>query len=96
MKKVININSGWDFTKENCTEKVNLPHTWNAVDGQSDKNYYRGKCSYKKTIQRYDGGVVLEINGANTRSEVFVNGAPILFCIRRSRISPFTAGFTVT
>ena len=75
MKKVININSGWDFTKENCTEKVNLPHTWNAVDGQSDKNYYRGKCSYKKTIQRYDGGVVLEINGANTRSEVFVNGA---------------------
>lgn len=75
MRKVININSGWDFTKENQTEKVNLPHTWNAVDGQSDKNYYRGKCSYKKMIQRYDGTVVLEINGANTRSEVFVNGA---------------------
>lgn len=74
MRKVININSGWNFTKEDKTEKVNLPHTWNAVDGQSDKNYYRGKCSYRKTIQRYDGNVVLEINGANTRSEVFVNG----------------------
>ena len=74
MRKVININSGWDFTKENRTETVNLPHTWNAVDGQSDKNYYRGKCSYRKTIQRYDGNVVLEINGANTRSCVFVNG----------------------
>lgn len=75
MRKIININSGWNFEKENCTEKVNLPHTWNAIDGQSDKNYYRGKCSYRKTIQRYDGGVILEINGANTRSEVFVNGA---------------------
>lgn len=74
MRKIININSGWDFTKENCTEKVNLPHTWNAVDGQSEKNYYRGKCSYRKMIQRYDGRVVLEINGANTRSQVFVNG----------------------
>lgn len=74
MRKVININSGWNFTKEDKTEKVNLPHTWNAVDGQSDKNYYRGKCSYRKTIQRYDGNVILEINGANTRSEVFVNG----------------------
>lgn len=74
MRKIININSGWDFTKENCTEQVNLPHTWNAVDGQSEKNYYRGKCSYRKTVQRYDGDVVLELNGANTRSEVFVNG----------------------
>lgn len=74
MRKVININSGWDFTKENITEQVNLPHTWNAADGQSDKNYYRGKCSYRKTVQRYDGQVILEINGANTRSEVFVNG----------------------
>lgn len=74
MRKVININSGWEFTKEDKTEKVNLPHTWNAVDGQSDKNYYRGKCSYTKTIQRYDGNVVLEVNGANTRSKVFVNG----------------------
>ena len=74
MRKIININSGWDFTKENRTDTVNLPHTWNAVDGQSDKNYYRGKCSYRKTIQRYDGNVVLEINGANTRSCVFVNG----------------------
>ena len=73
MRKIININSGWDFTKENRTETVNLPHTWNAVDGQSDKNYYRGKCSYRKTIQRYDGNVVLEVNGANTRSCVFVN-----------------------
>lgn len=74
MRKIININSGWIFTKEGKPEKVNLPHTWNAVDGQSDRNYYRGKCSYQKTIQRYDGVTVLEINGANTRAEVFVNG----------------------
>lgn len=74
MRKVICINDAWDFTKESVTEKVDLPHTWNAVDGQSEKNYYRGKCSYKKKIGRFDGGVILEINGANTRCEVFVNG----------------------
>lgn len=73
MRKIICINEGWSFTKQGRTQKVNLPHTWNAIDGQSDKNYYRGKCSYQKEIKRYDGEVILEINGANTRCEVFVN-----------------------
>lgn len=77
MRKVICINEGWDFTKEGVTEKVNLPHTWNAVDGQTDKSYYRGKCSYKKTVGKFDGQVILEVNGANTRAEIFVNGISV-------------------
>lgn len=77
MRKVICINEGWEFTKQNTVTKVNLPHTWNGIDGQSDKNYYRGKCSYKRMIPRYDGEVLLEINGANTRCEVYINDIPV-------------------
>ena len=43
MRKVLNINSGWKFIQKNVSEtevltqkakKVNLPHTWNNLDGQ--------------------------------------------------------------
>ena len=34
MRKINNINEGWDFTKDGVTQKINLPHTWNNVDGQ--------------------------------------------------------------
>ena len=77
MRKIININNGWDFTKDGATETVDLPHTWNGIDGQggSDSSeYWRGKCAYKKMIPAYDGRVFIEINGANTVCEVFVNG----------------------
>lgn len=94
MRKKICINDSWSFTKQGVTETVNLPHTWNAVDGQSDKNYYRGKCSYKKTVGQYDGEVILEINGANTRCEVFINGVSVGehtngYSIFRFDITPF-------
>lgn len=51
MRKVININEGWAFTKGGVTETVNLPHTWNGIDGQGggdSSEYWRGKCAYKK------------------------------------------------
>ncbi len=94
MRKVICINDGWDFTKENITEKVNLPHTWNAVDGQSDKSYYRGKCAYKKTLEKPNGKAFLEINGANIKAEVFVNGISVCehnngYSMFRTDITPF-------
>ena len=77
MRKIININNGWNFTKDGVTETVDLPHTWNGVDGQGGTDtseYWRGKCAYKKIIPAYDGRVFIEINGANTVCEVFVNG----------------------
>ena len=61
----------WDF--------VNLPHSWNAIDGQDgDNDFYRGTCYYAKqfmktslpTADRY----YLEINGANSSADVYVNG----------------------
>lgn len=76
MRKVININEGWEFTREGLTENVNLPHTWNGVDGQGGaESYYRGRCVYKRTLPECEGRSFIEVTGANTVCEVFVNGA---------------------
>ena len=74
MRKVTGINKGWTFTLGSNTQTVDLPHTWNGVDGQSVRDYYRGKGVYEKTLPKYDGRVYIEINGANTRAEVYING----------------------
>ncbi len=86
MRKIININQGWQFLKD-CKdvsvleglEKVNLPHSWNAVDGQDGGNdYFRGSCLYKKTIAKADlpkaDEYYLEIKGANSSADAYVNG----------------------
>lgn len=75
MRQLININENWEFIKENESEIVNLPHTWNGLDGQDGTNgYYRGRCLYRKTIGQFSGKTYIEVNGANTYCEVFVNG----------------------
>ena len=78
MRKITNINEGWSFTKDGITEKINLPHTWNNLDGQGGaESYDRCRCVYEKSIPHFDGRVYLEINGANTVAEVFINGVYI-------------------
>lgn len=88
MRNIININRKWAFTKratEVPTELpldwdwVNLPHSWNAIDGQDGENdYYRGTCFYVKKLEKADFPVAdryyLEIKGANSSADVFVNG----------------------
>ncbi|MGL1891257.1 MAG: glycoside hydrolase family 2 protein [Spirochaetaceae bacterium] len=81
MKK-ININSSWDFAQpEKKNEVVNLPHTWNALDGQSGgNNYFRGQCSYQRTLNiEFNQGerVFIELEGANSICKVLVNGNEI-------------------
>ena len=60
MRTILNINHKWAFSKE-ATEVpagipskwnfVNLPHSWNAIDGQDGGNdYYRGTAFYKRII----------------------------------------------
>ena len=62
MRKIININRKWAFSKQ-ATEVpaeinskwdfVNLPHTWNAIDGQDGGNdYYRGTAYYARELDR--------------------------------------------
>ena len=78
MRKITNINQGWDFTKDGITQKISLPHTWNGLDGQgAEETYYRGRCVYERVIPSFEGRVYLEINGANTVCEVFINGVYI-------------------
>ena len=88
MRTVYNLNYKWAFTKQ-ATEIpaelpmqwnwVNLPHSWNAIDGQDGGNdYYRGTCYYARDFKKYDLPVAdkyfLEINGANSSADVYMNG----------------------
>ena len=86
MREILNINVGWDFFKDTAdiatnkqAEHVNLPHSWNAVDGQDGGNdYFRGSCLYKKIIKKSDlpqaDEYYLEIQGANSSADAYVNG----------------------
>ncbi len=79
MKKIELLHDNWTFEKEGQKEIVNLPHTWNALDGQGagDSGYYMGKCTYTKIIGKYSGNVYLEIDGANNRAKVSINGREV-------------------
>ena len=58
MRNIISLNEGWQFSKD-CSATahgdgatiVNIPHTWNATDGQDGGNdYFRGSCLYTKKL----------------------------------------------
>ena len=88
MREIINLNSNWSFSKEagaipaaidTAWEVVNLPHSWNAIDGQDGGNdYYRGTAYYAKTLSKSELPVAdryyLEIRGANSSADVYING----------------------
>ena len=88
MRKIVNFNAKWAFTKmatevptEICNkwDFVNLPHSWNAIDGQDGGNdYYRGTAYYAKMLDKMDlpeaDRYYLEINGANSSADVYLNG----------------------
>lgn len=59
---------------------VNVPHTWNNLDGQDGgNNYYRGIGWYRRhyTVPSALAGqeLFLQFDGANTITDVYVNGA---------------------
>ena len=79
MRNTILWNDNWTFVKENKEEHISLPHTWNAIDGQTGPDqYYRGTCLYKKTFNRpvMEKGhrCYVEFRGVNSSAEVSVNG----------------------
>ena len=87
MRTVLNLNPGWVYAKDTTAiptelpqewESVNLPHSWNAVDGQDGgADYFRGTCVYAK---QYEGELpqadryYLEIRGANSSADVYLDG----------------------
>ncbi len=88
MRNIVSFNAKWAFTKQASEIPsalpmdwywVNLPHTWNAIDGQDGGNdYYRGTCYYAKALDKLDlpeaDKYYLEINGANSSADVYLNG----------------------
>lgn len=88
MRKVCDFNYKWAFTKEGgevpktigkTWNLVNLPHTWNNIDGQDGGNdYYRGTCYYAKEFSKLDlpeaSKYYIEFQGANASADVYING----------------------
>ncbi|MBQ3030041.1 MAG: glycoside hydrolase family 2 protein [Agathobacter sp.] len=88
MRQLVNINEGWSFLKDTKEipatlpadwEVVNVPHTWNNIDGMDGgSDYFRGTCNYAKIIKKADlpeaDCYYLEINGAASSADVYVNG----------------------
>ena len=88
MRKIISLNRKWAFSKmaecvptgvDNKWDIVNLPHSWNAIDGQDgDNDYYRGTAYYAKTLNKMSlpeaDRYYLEIRGANSSADVYIDG----------------------
>ena len=88
MRQIISLNTKWGFSKEAeavpavMPEKwywVNLPHSWNAIDGQDGGNdLYRGTAYYAKTIEKIDlpeaEKYYVEVCGANSSASLYWNG----------------------
>ena len=87
MRSIINLNRNWFFAKTpeipaqlNVEwENVNVPHCWNATDGQDGgADYFRGTYQYAKQLIKSElpeaDRYYLEINGANSSADVTLNG----------------------
>ena len=87
MRTVLNFNTKWAFAKHANEVPavmptdwywVNLPHCWNNIDGQDGGNdYFRGTCYYAKSFEKSElpetDRYYLEINGANSSADVYLN-----------------------
>ena len=94
MRYIININENWKFIQKNVGlptsypsdwETVDLPHTWNAVDGNDGNGSYdRGNYWYAKSFETpkqplAGGRVFVEILAANSEATVYVNGNKVIY-----------------
>lgn len=83
MRKEQLINENWLFQYHDGAETiVNIPHTWNNVDGQDGgDDYYRGTCVYKKDFVApafgEDERLYIEFAGVNASAKVIINGKTV-------------------
>ena len=98
MRKELLLNKCWTFRYHDGTETaVDIPHTWNAIDGQDGGNdYWRGTCTYEKTFDAPAYGeqerIYLQFDGANASAKVILNGT--LVCIHDGGYSTFRCDIT--
>lgn len=75
MKKIEIINDNWTFTKQGVKTVLDLPHTYNGIDGQGGElTYYKGEASYTRIVPKAEGTTYLRFEGVNNRCEVYING----------------------
>ena len=73
--KSVDLNRGWQLDIDGKTLSVDLPHTWNALDGQSGENgYLRTRGTYSKKLPAEKAACCLKIGAANSKSAVRLNG----------------------
>ena len=84
MRKTTILNADWLFRYHDGSEsRLDLPHTWNASDGQDGGgDYWRGTCVYEKTFPMPAHGenerVYLQFNGVNASAKVILNGSVVM------------------
>ncbi len=84
MRKVKKITENWHFTDlDGNRYPVEIPHTWNNVDGQDGGNdYKRGRCVYDTVFDMPEHSenerIYLEFRGVNASAEVILNGVNVI------------------
>ena len=84
MRKEQLINENWLFRYHDGSETVvNIPHTWNNIDGQDGgDDYYRGTCVYEKDftspILLENERLYLEFSGVNASARVILNEKTVM------------------
>jgi len=85
MRNMQCLNQGWLFTgPDGRQQAADIPHTWNAVDGQDGGNdYWRGTCIYEKAFGMpvFDPEtqcVYLQFEGVNASATVTLNGTQVM------------------
>lgn len=99
MREITKIMKGWEFTgPDGTTTTVDLPHTWNARDGQDGGNdYWRGTCIYRThfAAPQFNSAshqVWIQFDGVNASAHVVLNGSPV--CNHDGGYSTFRANIT--
>ena len=97
MRRVQKIMNDWMFTNQGKKRPVDLPHTWNALDGQDGGNdYFRGTCVYEKTFEKPEYSaeerVYLQFHGVNASAKVKLNGTEV--CTHDNGYSTFRKDVT--
>ena len=99
MREITKIMKGWEFTgPDGTTTTVDLPHTWNARDGQDGGNdYWRGTCIYRThfaapQLNSASHQVWIQFDGVNASAHVVLNGSPV--CNHDGGYSTFRANIT--
>lgn len=84
MRSTTKLMKNWQFTgPDGKTTAVDLPHTWNNIDGQDGGNdYWRGICIYKTrfAVPAFDKNtqqVWLQFEGVNASAKVTLNGVEV-------------------